>query len=188
MPAILDWPLIDLVLLVALFGFFILGVIQGTIRTILGIISILFAFLLAANLRGPLGDGLASNWNQFPVGYNRMLAFLILFVVFSVGFLVLILGYYKRTELAAGNPVLEDLAGGSLGLLMGLILLAIVVAIMGSYQIPGPFKGELDYLRDFHDTLLFKSNLGAAFRDSVVPVIVHGISPLLPSDLVTAFP
>jgi len=187
MPAILDWPLADLALMVALFGFFILGVIQGTIRTILTIISLVFAFLLAANLRGPLGDGLANNWHQFPVGYNRMLAFLMLFVVFSVGFLVLILGFYKRTELSAAHPALEDLMGGLLGLLMGLVLLGVVVAIMGSYLLPGQFKGELDYVRQFHDTLLYGSNIGAAFRGTVMPFVLHALAPLLPGDLVTAF-
>lgn len=74
-------PLVDLALLIALFGFFFLGVMQGAIRRLLGIVSILFAFLLAANLRDPVGDFLAKNWTQFDLGYNRLLAFSIVFVV-----------------------------------------------------------------------------------------------------------
>jgi uncharacterized membrane protein required for colicin V production len=38
---------------------FVLGFIQGTIRRVLGLASMLFSFLFAANLREPLGGYLA---------------------------------------------------------------------------------------------------------------------------------
>ncbi len=46
-------PVIDAGIFLGLFFFFIIGMMQGAIRRILGIISILFAFLIAANLRDP---------------------------------------------------------------------------------------------------------------------------------------
>jgi hypothetical protein len=57
--------LFDLVFILFLFGMFVLGFIQGTIRRVLGLASILFAFLLAGQLRQPLGAFLADNWTQF---------------------------------------------------------------------------------------------------------------------------
>ena len=70
--AIRSAPLIDLGLLLGLTAFFFLGVVQGAIRRLLGIASMLVAFVLAANLRDPVGDFLAGNWTQFDLGYNRL--------------------------------------------------------------------------------------------------------------------
>jgi uncharacterized membrane protein required for colicin V production len=186
--AIQSAPLADLALVACLFGFFILGVLQGTIRMVLATIATFFSFLLAANLRGPVGDYLAGNWHQFPVGYNRMLAFIVLFVALTTVSLILIEGFYRRTELSVAHPIVDDVAGGLVGLLEGFILLTCAVTIMGSYVLPGPFPGELDYLRSIHDTLLYSSNIGTGFREVVVPFIVHLLSFLLPGDLVAAFP
>ena len=41
---------VDLLIVLFLFGFFVLGFAQGTIWRLLGIASMLFSFLLAANL------------------------------------------------------------------------------------------------------------------------------------------
>ncbi|HZM72027.1 MAG TPA: CvpA family protein, partial [Candidatus Polarisedimenticolia bacterium] len=45
----------DLLIVLVLMGLFILGFIQGTVRRLLGIASIIFSFLVAAQLREPLG-------------------------------------------------------------------------------------------------------------------------------------
>ena len=52
--AIQSAPLVDLAILFALFGSFVIGAMQGAIRRILGILSMVFAFLLAANPGEPL--------------------------------------------------------------------------------------------------------------------------------------
>ena len=65
----------DLVIVLILFAFFILGFIQGTLRRLIGIAAILFSFILAANLRQPLGDFLKANWTQFPPDYAVMVGF-----------------------------------------------------------------------------------------------------------------
>ena len=57
---------VDLLIVLYFIGFFVLGFAQGTIRRLLGIGSILFSFLFAANLADPLGRFLGDNWTQFP--------------------------------------------------------------------------------------------------------------------------
>ena len=185
--AIQSAPLVDLAIVIALFAAFIVGVMQGAIRRILGIVSIVFAFLVSANLRDPVGDYLATNWHQFPPGYNRLLAFSILFCALTVGFSVLIQGFYKRTELSAAHPIVDDVVGGLLGLLQALILLTIAVIILGSYTLPDPFPGDIDQLRRGQDLLIHQSQIGGAIRDVVVPALMHLISGLLPGDLVSIF-
>ncbi len=82
--AIKGTPVVDLGLLIALGVFFFLGVMQGAIRRLLGIASILIAFLIAGNMRDPLGDFLADNWHQFDRDYNKLLAFVLVFCVVAV--------------------------------------------------------------------------------------------------------
>ena len=57
---------VDLLIVLYFIGFFVLGFAQGTIRRLIGIGSILFSFLFAANLADPLGRFLGDNWTQFP--------------------------------------------------------------------------------------------------------------------------
>lgn len=186
--AVRSAPLVDLAIFAGLFAWFILGVIQGSIRRILGIVSIVFAFMLAANLRGFVGDYLADHWYQFPPGYNHLLAFSILFCVMAVAFSILIQGYYKRTDIYAAHPIVDDIVGGLLGLLQGFILLTIAVIILGSYTLPESFPGELDQLRRAQDLLMHQSLIAGAIRDTFVSPIMHILSGLLPSDLVSMFP
>ena len=55
----------DVLIVLYLFGFFILGFIQGTIRRLVGIASIVFSFFLALQLNDLwLGNFLATNWTQ----------------------------------------------------------------------------------------------------------------------------
>jgi len=181
-------PLVDLAIFMGLFLFFILGVMQGSIRRLLGIISILFAFLLAANLRGPAGDFLAQNWTQFPSGYDHLLAFVIVFCVGAVTSSILIQGFYKRTDIYAAHPVVDDIIGGMLGLLQGLLLLIIAVIILNSYILPDARPGDVGLLRQAQNAIIHDSAIAGGVKDVIVPPFVHVLAILLPSDLVATFP
>src|ERR1035437_3081070 len=98
-------PIVDIVILLGLLAALLLGVMQGAIRRILGIVAFAFAFLVAANLRETLGDYLAQNWRQFDLGYNRLLAFTVTFVVVAVAASIVIQGFYKRTDIYAKQPI-----------------------------------------------------------------------------------
>ncbi len=179
--------LVDLAIVIVLFGAFVVGAMQGAIRRILGIISIVFAFLVSANLRDPVGGYLAAQWQQYPAGYDHLLAFGILFCALTIGFSVLIQGFYKRTELSAAHPVIDDVVGGLLGLLEAFIVLTIVVIILGSYTLPDPFPGEIDQLRSLYQ-VMDQSQIASAIQANVAPPIVHVLAVLLPGDLVSLFP
>ncbi len=181
-------PLVDLAIFAGFLGAFVLGAAQGVIRRVLGIISLIFAFLLATSLRAPVGDYLAGQWTHFPSGYDHLVAFIVLFAVLWIGFSILIQGFYKRTDLSAAHPVVDDVAGGLLGVLEALILLVIAIIILGSYALPDQLAGEYPQLRWAHDLLLQQSHIAQALRDHVAPTVVHLLSVLLPSDLVAMFP
>jgi uncharacterized membrane protein required for colicin V production len=180
-------PLVDLVIIVAMFACFFLGVMQGSIRRLLGILAIVFAFLLAANLRDPFGKFLADNWTQFPSEYNRLLAFIIAFVIGSVILSVAIQGFYKRTDLYARRPIVDDVIGGLLGLTEGLLVLVIVVVILGSYTLPDARAGDVTILRQLSG-MVNDSAICGGVRDLLASPFVHLLGLILPPDLVSRFP
>jgi uncharacterized membrane protein required for colicin V production len=186
--AIRSAPLIDLGLLLGLTAFFFLGVVQGAIRRLLGIASMLVAFVLAANLRDSVGDFLARNWTQFDLGYNRLLAFGIVFAAGSVAAAITIQGFYKRQDLSTEHPIADDIVGGLLGLLQGIVVLTMLVIIFNSYTLPAPHTGDVTQVRDAQNLIIHDSNIAGADKDFLVPPFVRVLSPLLPGDLVTLFP
>jgi uncharacterized membrane protein required for colicin V production len=186
--AIKSTALIDLALLLGLTAFFFLGVVQGAIRRLLGIASMVVAFIFAANLRDPVGDFLAGNWTQFNLGYNRLLAFGIIFIVGSIVASITIQGFYKRTDLSADHPIADDIVGGLLGLAQGVVVLTMFVVIFNSYTLPPPHSGDVAQVRQAQDLIIHESNLAGADKDYLVPPFVRILSPLLPADLANLFP
>ena len=80
--------LVDWLIIIYFLGFFVLGFAQGTIRRLIGLASILFSFLLAANLADPLGTFLANNWTDQSKQYSYMIGFLTVFVAASLAFAI----------------------------------------------------------------------------------------------------
>ena len=115
---------VDVVIILFLFGMFILGYIQGTIRRLVGIASIVFSFFLALQLNEFwLGSFLAQNWEQFPPEYSTTIGYLLIFVAASVAFSLVIQGTYKKAEIFPKYPVVDELLGGILGVVQGFLIL-----------------------------------------------------------------
>jgi len=182
--------LFDLLFIFVLFAAFILGWVQGTIRRLLGIASILFSFLLAANLREPLGSFFAENWTQFPAEYAYMLAFLIVFVVGAVAFSLVIQGFYKRQELFANATIVDEVLGGILGIVQALLIFGCLIVILDSYyQVPGIATDpqELPFLESFFNAYT-DSGIADAFRTILIPAFFALFGWLIPNDIEAYFP
>ncbi|HEX8940336.1 MAG TPA: CvpA family protein [Candidatus Limnocylindrales bacterium] len=177
--------LFDLIFFLGLFAAFVLGYIQGVIRRLLGIASMVFAFLVAANLRDPLGAFLAANWTQFPREYSYLIGFGTLFVAFTVTFSIAIQGFYKRTPISARAPVIDEILGGLLGILQGLLLVAIGIMILDSFpfRTTAPFSGELGIVRSLADAV-DGSAVHGLFHDVLIPGFLLLFGGLIPADVV----
>ena len=172
----------DLVVVLALFALFVVGYIQGTIRRLLGIASILFSFLVAASLRDPLGSFFAANWTQFSSEYSYLIAFGVLFVIGVVGFSLTIQTLYTKVELFEKYPVIDEVLGGLLGVLQGIILLGATIAILDSFfLVPGiaPDPEEVPFLRTLHEAL-DPSGTALLYRQTLLPAFYAIFGPLLP--------
>jgi uncharacterized membrane protein required for colicin V production len=168
---------------------FVLGFAQGVVRRLLGIASIAFSFLLAAQLRGTLGAFFATNWTQFPSEYSHMIAFGILFGVSTVIFALVIQSYYKRAPIFARYPVLDELLGGLLGVVEALLLVGCGIAILDSFfRLPIAIGGQdVQQIRDLWNTVNV-SGTAEVFRSTLIPAFVTIFGPLVPSDIQALFP
>jgi uncharacterized membrane protein required for colicin V production len=169
-----------LVLLFA-FGMFVLGYVQGTIRRVLGLASMLFSFLFAANLRDSVGSYLALNWNQFPDEYAVMLGFGIIFVAATIAFTLVIQGFYHKQALFKKATVLDEVIGGLLGIVELLFFVGCVIVILDSFfTLAIPESGaELPFLRPFWN-VMNTSVTAQLFRTSLIPAFVALFSFVLP--------
>jgi len=178
---------VDLLLVLFFMGFFVLGFAQGTIRRLIGIASVLFSFLLAANLAEPLGDFLGANWTQFPKEYSYMIGFLSVFVAATVAFAIVAQGFYKPQPLFEKARFVDELLGGFLGLFQAGLILGFVYVILGTFfLLPGirPDPQELPFLRDLW-VALSESRIVDWFDSTLIPLFFTLTGFLIP-DQITA--
>lgn len=179
---------IDLVLLVLLMGFFVLGFAQGTIRRVIGLAAILFSFFFAANLAEPLGQFLGANWTQFPKQYSYMVGFGTVFVAAALAFALVVQGFYKPQPLFEKARFADEMIGAILGVIQfGVILGATVIILDSFFRIPGipADPQELILLRELWSAL-DGSQIVQTFRESIIPVFI-GITGFLIPDSIEAF-
>jgi uncharacterized membrane protein required for colicin V production len=175
----------DLVFFLFLFGFFVLGFAQGTIRRLLGLAAVMFSFLLAANLRDPLGSFLAANWTQFPREYAYMIGFLTIFLASWIAFTVAIQSFYTTQPLFEKYRFVDEVIGGILGAIEACLLLVIAIVILDSFfLIPGipPSGNELHFVRGFWE-FMDEAQVTSFFRENVVPLFFGIFGVFIPDDI-----
>jgi uncharacterized membrane protein required for colicin V production len=175
----------DLVAALFLFGMFVLGFVQGTIRRLLGLAAILFSFLFACAVRDPLGSFLGSNWTTYPPEYSTMIGFLTVFVAAAVAFTVVIQGFYRKQPLFKKYTIVDEVIGGILGVIEGLFLILILVVIFDSFFASpqgAPFDGEIPWLRsifEFYDNSAFAELM----RTTFIPAFISVFGLFIPADI-----
>ena len=175
----------DLLVVLFCFGMFVLGFVQGTIRRVLGLASMLFSFLFAANLREPLGGYLAENWNDYPDEYAVMLGFGIVFVAATIAFTVVIQGFYHKQALFQKASFADEVIGGLLGIVQALFLVGCIIIILDSFfLIPTIPKSDNEYkwIRDLFD-LMNQSGFADLFRTRLIPGFITVFGLLIPTDI-----
>lgn len=175
----------DLLVVLFAFSMFVLGFIQGTIRRVLGLASMLFSFLFAANLREPLGGYLAQNWTAYPAEYAVMLGFGLVFIAASIAFTVVIQGFYHKQDLFTKATFADEVIGGLLGVVQAFFLVGCVIVILDSFfRIPTVPKSEneIAWIRDLFN-VMNTSSVGDLFRTRLIPGFIAVFGLLIPSTL-----
>ena len=185
-----DMTPFDVVAFLFLLGMFILGYVQGTARRILGIIALIFSLLVAAALRDPLGSYLAGEWTNAPPAYSYMVAFGALFLAFGITLSIAIQLTYKSTPLFTHYPVLDELLGGILGVVEGVVLLVALLMVTDPYFLGSAGAsaaiGEFQPIRTVHD-FVTDSVIAGFVRQNVIANVLAVVGFLFPRDVVETF-
>jgi uncharacterized membrane protein required for colicin V production len=181
----------DIVIVLALLGMFIVGYAQGVVRRLLGIAAILFAIVLGSYLRAPLGAYLANQWTSISDDYSFMVAFGAAFAATAIALSIGIQITYRPAPLFQKYPVLDEILGGLLGVLEGIIILIAIMLILDPYFTQPSVRetaglGEFGLLRTlFH--FLDESLTGDILRHTVIPPILAVFGFLFAQDVKDAF-
>jgi uncharacterized membrane protein required for colicin V production len=180
--------IVDVVIVIGLFGMFVVGYIQGAVRRGVGVVTLTVSFFLAGQLNQWLGKFLAENWVQYPPLYSYMIGYLILFFAGVIAFAIIVQVTYSKVELFVRFPVLDEVLGGLLGVAWGLLLLLFTTTILGTYFLVAPVgdPDEMRLLRDLWNAI-DGSAIGQTLIASVIPLFVAWTSFLLPSSVTTVY-
>ncbi len=182
--------IIDLLLTLLFLAFFVLGFAQGAIRRVIGIGSILFSFLFAANLADPLGAFLGANWTQFAKEYSYMIGFGTVFLAASLAFALVAQAFYKPAPLFQKARFADEIIGGILGLVQfAMILIAVVVILDSFFSLTGisPNPSELPGLRELWNAL-DSSRIVEVFRANIIPGFLRVFDLFIPDRLMILYP
>jgi uncharacterized membrane protein required for colicin V production len=177
----LSW--VDVAILVLLaFGIF-LGFTQGSIRYLLNLIAAFVAFIVAAQLKGPIADML-SVWQAFPDEGRELFFFLVFFIGLVVGFWLLIRAFFSRARLPVG-AVLDELGGAILALVYVVVVISFHVVVLDSlYRGAGmEVEGAIgSYYNALNDSFIV-----GYLRETVVPAIGYVARPFVPREIAQLF-
>lgn len=177
----LTW--VDLaVLLVLAVGVFV-GFTQGMIRYVLNSIGVLVAFVLAAQLKGPIVD-LLGFWTAFTPAGRELLLFVLLFFGFLIGGWFVVRALYRRTRLPIAKP-LDELGGALFGLLFVALVLSFHLLVLDSFFMEG--NRTSGWVGSYYD-IINDSLIIDVLREVLIPTAGFLVRPFVPAGIAALIP
>lgn len=172
----LGW--IDLAIILVLAAGVFIGFTQGMIRYVLNALAVVVAFILAAQLKGPIID-LLGFWRAFTPEGRELLVFVLLFVGFVVGGWFIIRALYRRTRLPIVRQ-LDELGGAIFGLIFAALVITLQLVVFDSFFRGGGETGGwvASYYEALNDSLIIEF-----FRDTIVPTVGFIARPFVPDEI-----
>jgi hypothetical protein len=172
----LSW--VDLAIILVLAVGVFAGFTQGTIFYLLNSLALLVAFVVAAQLKGPIID-LLGFWTAFSPEGRELLIFMLLFIVLSVAAWFAIWTTYRRTRLPIAKQ-LDEIGGALLGLLYVALFISLHLVVLDSFFRGGGEAGG--WLGGYYDELNSSLIIGF-FRDTIIPVAGFVMRPFVPDEI-----
>ncbi len=171
----LSW--VDLALIVVLAVGVFAGFTQGMIRYVLNAVAVIVAFILAAQLKGPMHD-LLGFWAAFTPEGRELLIFVILFVVFVVAGWFVIRALYHRTRLPIIRQ-LDEIGGAIFGLIFVALVIGLHLVVYDSFFTTQDGGGWVaGYYDGLNDSLIVEF-----FRETLIPAVGFVIGPFVPDEI-----
>ena len=183
----LNW--VDFVVIIVLAAGAFAGFQQGLIRYALSLVALVVAFIIAAQLKGPLTDALSTFWTAFDQPVREFWVFVVLFVVLAIGGWFLVRAFYRTTRLPIIKQV-DEILGAVLGVAFAATAIVLLLVVFDSLfksgaTLPGQSglrESETGWLKAIYQTMN-DSVLVGVFRRSILPVVGFLARIFLPSDV-----
>lgn len=172
----------DLFIVLILGGGVFAGFTQGLIRYALNALVVLVAFVIAAQLKGPLFN-LLGFWRAFTPDLREQIVFLLLFVGLVVGGWFIVRAFYKRTRLPVARQ-LDELGGAALGLLFAALSVVFLLVVMDSFFTTASDAdvARAGLLHGLYQAME-SSALVEVFRSTLIPTFGAVVKPLVPGEI-----
>lgn len=182
----LNW--VDFVIIIVLAGGAFAGFQQGLIRYLLSWVALLVAFIVAAQLKGPVTKLLSSFWTAFDPAVREFWVFVVLFLVFAIGGWLIVRMFYRTTRLPILKQ-LDEIGGALLGIAFAATFIVLQLIVFDSLfknfgnvgQSPLD-PGQTGWLKSYWEALN-DSVLVGVFRETVIPVAGTLARPFVPADI-----
>ncbi len=176
----LNWIDLIIVLILALGAF--AGFTQGLIRYALSWVAILVAFIVAAQLKGPVNDAL-SFWDAFTPDVREFWIFMVLFVGLVIAGWFIVRAIYRTTRLPIVKQ-LDEIGGAVLGVLFAATFIVFQLVVFDSLFTPFANlpANEVGGLNGYYDAMN-SSLLVGFFRDTIIPTAGFLARPFVPSEI-----
>jgi uncharacterized membrane protein required for colicin V production len=172
----LSW--LDLVIIGLLAAGVFVGFTQGAIRYALNSVAVVVAFVLAAQLQGPIYD-LLEFWDAFSPAGRQLLIFMLLFVGLVIAAWFGIRALYHRTHLPIPKAV-DEIIGAIFGLLWVALILVFHMVILDYYFAQAPETGG--WLGGYYEAM--SASLLVQFaRDVLLPTAGFLARPFVPAEI-----
>jgi uncharacterized membrane protein required for colicin V production len=170
----LSW--VDLAIIIVLAAGVFIGFTQGAIRYLLNSVAVLVAFVIAAQLKGPI-VGLLGFWTAFSPQGRELLVFVLFFFGLVIAGWFTVRALYRRTRLPVPRQV-DELAGAALGLLWVALIITFHLVVYDSYYLAGAeTRGWVGaYYEALDDSLLVEY-----FRQALIPTAGFLVRPFVPN-------
>jgi uncharacterized membrane protein required for colicin V production len=181
----LNWVDFALIIVLAAGAFF--GFQQGLIRYVLSWVSLVVAFILAAQLKHPVTEALSTFWTAFDPPVREFWVFIVLFVGFAVAGWFIVRMFYRTTRLPIVKE-LDEVGGALLGITFAatsIVLLLVVFDSLfkGAATLPGgPGLPDTGWLQGFYKAMN-DSVLVGVFNRTVIPIAGTLARPFVPSEI-----
>ena len=181
----LNWVDFALIIVLAAGAFF--GFQQGLIRYVLSWVSLVVAFILAAQLKHPVTEALSTFWTAFDPPVREFWVFIVLFVGFAVAGWFIVRMFYRTTRLPIVKE-LDEVGGSLLGITFAatsIVLLLVVFDSLfkGAATLPGgPGLPDTGWLQGFYKAMN-DSVLVGVFNRTVIPIAGTLARPFVPSEI-----
>lgn len=182
----LNW--IDFALIIILAAGAFAGFQQGLIRYVLSWVSLIVAFILAAQLKGPVATAL-SFWDAFTPAVREFWIFVALFVGFSVAGWFVVRVFYRTTRLPIVRE-LDEIGGALVGIAFTATFIVFFLIVFdtlfkGAATLPGGAglpNDQVGWLRGFYDAMN-QSVLVGVFNTTVIPIAGSLARPFVPTEI-----